>query len=57
MEIFEITIQHRLDSGWPVVAEHSRPDEMARRSEGTLVLGDQFEDDLRALTLQRREYG
>lgn len=49
MEIFEITVQRRMEAGWPVVAEHTRPSELAWRSEGQLKLVDEFKIELTML--------
>lgn len=40
MNVFEITVRHRQESGWPVATEYSRPGELSRRTEGTLLLED-----------------
>ena len=38
MDTLELTLQHQRAGTWPVVAELSRPGELARRCEGRLVL-------------------
>ncbi|MCI5147356.1 MAG: hypothetical protein D3923_17955, partial [Candidatus Electrothrix sp. AR3] len=57
MNIFEITIQHRQEKGWPVVAEYSRPGELPRRSEGLLTLPENYDVELRMLQLDAHGYG
>ncbi len=57
MNIFEITIQHRQEEGWPVVAEYTRPGELPRRSEGLLTLPKDYDIQLRMLHLDAHSYG
>ena len=57
MDIFEITIQHRLETGWPVVAERTRPSQLPLRSEGRLELDEEYESDLLSKQLDARDYG
>ncbi len=57
MDIFEITIQHRLEIGWPVVAERTRPAQLPLRSEGRLALAGDYEADLLSKQFDARDYG
>ncbi len=57
MNVFEITIQHRRETGWPTVAEYTRPGELPRRSEGLLILPEDYNIQLRMLHLDAHSYG
>ncbi len=58
MAIFEITVQHRQETGWPVVAEYrSNLGQLPQRSEGVLILPEKFEEELRKLHLRAHAYG
>lgn len=60
MEIFEITIQHRQDTIWSVVAERRSPSQLPQRSEGQLAWNNEFEgikEDLLVLLQDAHDYG
>ena len=57
MNILEITIQYRRETGWPVVGEHTRSGELKVRSEGELLLDKEYEDRLAELSLDGHAYG
>ncbi|MCI5146713.1 MAG: CHAT domain-containing protein, partial [Candidatus Electrothrix sp. AR3] len=57
MNVLEITIQHRQETGWPVVAEYSRSGQLPRRSEGVLSLLDEYDRKLLELMLDADGYG
>ncbi|MCC5664434.1 CHAT domain-containing protein [Nostoc sp. CHAB 5784] len=58
MNTFEINIQRKSGSHWPIVVEHSRPGElMSSRSEGILQLSPENFQKLTSLLGQPKDYG
>ncbi|WP_189523649.1 hypothetical protein [Nostoc sp. PA-18-2419] len=58
MNTFEITIQRKSGDHWPIVAEHTRADELLPiRSEGTLMVTLEDVQQLTSLLARPKDYG
>jgi len=57
MTIFEITIQHKRDDIYPVVAEYIRPENLPIRTEGHFPLNASDLEELKRLELNPLQYG
>ncbi|MDF5708527.1 MAG: hypothetical protein PUP90_12790 [Nostoc sp. S4] len=58
MNTFEINIQRKSGSNWPIVVEHSRPGELlSSRSEGILKLSPEDFEQLTSKLGQPKDYG